>query len=84
MRPAPRGAFCVRTPNINATSTQAQKNRIRRHRSALAGIAPHSRALNVCVLSLFVWRSARDGKIALTPAQLAMLLEGIDRRLPRT
>ncbi len=24
----------------------------------------------------FVWPSAKDGKIALTPAQLAMLLEG--------
>ena len=30
----------------------------------------------------FVWPSAKDGKIALTPAQLAMLLEGIDWRLP--
>ena len=30
----------------------------------------------------FVWPSATDGKIALTPAQLAMLLEGIDWRLP--
>ena len=24
----------------------------------------------------FIWPSAKDGKIALTPAQLAMLLEG--------
>ena len=31
----------------------------------------------------FVWPSAKDGKIALTPAQLAMLLEGIDWRLPQ-
>ena len=30
----------------------------------------------------FVWPSANDGKIALTAAQLAMLLEGIDWRLP--
>ena len=30
----------------------------------------------------FVWPSAKEGKIALTPAQLAMLLEGIDWRLP--
>ena len=30
----------------------------------------------------FVWPAAMDGKIALTPAQLAMLLEGIDWRLP--
>ena len=30
----------------------------------------------------FVWPSAKNGKIALTPAQLAMLLEGIDWRLP--
>ena len=28
----------------------------------------------------FVWPSAKEGKIALTPAQLAMLLEGIDWR----
>ena len=33
--------------------------------------------------SRFVWPSAKDGKIALTPAQLAMLLEGIDWRLPQ-
>lgn len=26
----------------------------------------------------FAWPSARDGKVFLTPAQLAMLLEGID------
>lgn len=31
----------------------------------------------------FVWPSARDGKLALTPAQLAMLLEGMDWRTPR-
>ena len=31
----------------------------------------------------FVWPSAKDGKIALTPAQLARLLEGIDWRLPQ-
>ena len=31
----------------------------------------------------FVWPSAKDGKIALTPAQLAMLLEGLDWRLPQ-
>ena len=31
----------------------------------------------------FVWPSAKNGKIALTPAQLAMLLEGIDWRLPQ-
>ncbi|WP_426034244.1 IS66 family insertion sequence element accessory protein TnpB [Cypionkella sp. TWP1-2-1b2] len=30
-----------------------------------------------------VWPSAKEGKIALTPAQLAMLLEGIDWRLPQ-
>ena len=28
----------------------------------------------------FVWPSAKEGKVALTPAQLSMLLEGIDRR----
>lgn len=31
----------------------------------------------------FVWSSAKEGKIALTAAQLAMLLEGIDWRLPQ-
>lgn len=31
----------------------------------------------------FVWPSAKEDKIALTPAQLAMLLVGIDWRLPR-
>jgi transposase len=28
----------------------------------------------------FVWPSAKEGKVALTPAQLSMLLEGIDWR----
>ncbi len=31
----------------------------------------------------FVWPSAKEGKVSLTPAQLAMLLEGIDWRMPR-
>jgi transposase len=31
----------------------------------------------------FAWPSARDGKVFLTPAQLAMLLEGIDWRHPK-
>ena len=31
----------------------------------------------------FVWPSAPSGAVALTPAQLSMLLEGIDWRLPR-
>lgn len=30
----------------------------------------------------FVWPRATDGVVALTPAQLAMLLEGIDWRRP--
>lgn len=30
----------------------------------------------------FVWPAARDGKISVTAAQLAMLLEGMDWRLP--
>lgn len=30
----------------------------------------------------FVWPQAQDGKIHLTPAQLSMLLEGIDWRSP--
>ena len=31
----------------------------------------------------FVWPSAKDGKVALTPAQLSMLLESIDWRIPQ-
>jgi len=31
----------------------------------------------------FVWPSAPSGSVALTPAQLSMLLEGIDWRLPQ-
>ena len=31
----------------------------------------------------FVWPSALSGKAALTPAQLSMLLEGIDWRMPK-
>lgn len=31
----------------------------------------------------FVWPSAEDGKVSLSAAQLAMLLEGIDWRMPR-
>ncbi|WP_135733625.1 IS66 family insertion sequence element accessory protein TnpB, partial [Klebsiella pneumoniae] len=31
----------------------------------------------------FAWPSARDGKVFLIPAQLAMLLEGIDWRQPK-
>lgn len=31
----------------------------------------------------FVWPGAKAGKVALSPAQLAMLLEGIDWRSPR-
>jgi transposase len=30
----------------------------------------------------FVWPAAKDGVITLTPAQLSMLLEGIDWRMP--
>lgn len=30
----------------------------------------------------FVWPAAGEGKVAMTPAQLAMLLEGIDWRMP--
>ena len=30
----------------------------------------------------FVWPQARDGVVSLTPAQLSMLLEGIDWRMP--
>ena len=31
----------------------------------------------------FVWPSPADGKVVITSAQLGMLLEGIDRRMPR-
>ena len=34
-------------------------------------------------LCLLAWPSARDGKVFLTQAQLAMLLEGIDWRQPK-
>nr|WP_321983275.1 IS66 family insertion sequence element accessory protein TnpB [uncultured Lichenicoccus sp.] len=30
----------------------------------------------------FVWPQAREGSVSLTPAQLSMLLEGIDWRMP--
>ncbi len=30
----------------------------------------------------FVWPQAKDGTVPLTPAQLSMLLEGIDWRMP--
>ncbi len=31
----------------------------------------------------FVWPRAEEGKVSLTPAQLSMLLEGIDWRSPK-
>ena len=31
----------------------------------------------------FIWPSPADGRVAITPAQLAYLLEGIDWRLPQ-
>lgn len=30
----------------------------------------------------FIWPQAKDGVVALTPAQLSMLIEGIDWRMP--
>jgi transposase len=30
-----------------------------------------------------IWPSPADGKVVITPAQLGMLLEGIDWRMPR-
>jgi transposase len=30
----------------------------------------------------FAWPQAKDGAVFLTPAQLSMLLEGIDWRMP--
>ena len=34
-------------------------------------------------LGRFLWPSAQEGKVALSPAQLSMLLEGIDWRAPQ-
>ncbi|MEO8298645.1 MAG: IS66 family insertion sequence element accessory protein TnpB [Burkholderiales bacterium] len=31
----------------------------------------------------FIWPQATSGKVSLTPAQLSMLLEGLDWRMPR-
>ncbi len=31
----------------------------------------------------FVWPATKDGKLCLTPAQLSMLLEGLDWRTPQ-
>jgi transposase len=31
----------------------------------------------------FVWPRAKEGAVFLTPAQLSMLLEGIDWRMPK-
>ena len=31
----------------------------------------------------FVWPVAKDGKVSMSPAQLSMLLEGIDWRMPQ-
>jgi transposase len=31
----------------------------------------------------FIWPSPADGKVTISPAQLGMLLEGIDWRMPR-
>jgi transposase len=31
----------------------------------------------------FLWPQAKDGSVVLTPAQLSMLLEGVDWRAPR-
>lgn len=31
----------------------------------------------------FIWPRAENGKVALTPAQLSMLFEGIDWRIPK-
>lgn len=33
-------------------------------------------------LGRFLWPSPADGKVSVTPAQLSMLLEGIDWRMP--
>ena len=43
------------------------------------GVWCASRRLNV---GRFVWPQADHGAVALTPAQLSMLLEGIDWRMP--
>ena len=31
----------------------------------------------------FVWPAAKEGKVSLSPAQLSMLVEGIDWRMPQ-
>lgn len=43
------------------------------------GPCPFSEGLE---MGLFVWPGATEGKMAVAPAQMAMLLDGIDRRAP--
>jgi transposase len=53
-----------------------------------AGWGVHTIGQGACLFSKrlekgrFVWPSPADGKVAVTAAQLAMLLEGIDWRMP--
>ncbi|MBB1585099.1 IS66 family insertion sequence element accessory protein TnpB [Serratia sp. OS31] len=56
----------------------------------VAGITDMRNGFNgLCLLTKrlergrFAWPSTRDGKVFLTPAQLAMLVEGIDWRHPK-
>ena len=51
----------------------------RLERGGRRGVDPPDRSL----IRLTVWPAAKDGKVALTPAQLAMLLEGTDWRAPQ-
>ena len=44
------------------------------------GVCPFSKRLEK---GRFVWPAAKDRKLSVTPAQLSMLLEGIDWRMPR-
>jgi len=68
-------------------SDNGARRGLRRHRlSELPAVAPSVRAPLATAFQWqlskrlekgrFVWPSAKDGKIALTPARLAMLLEG--------
>ena len=43
----------------------------------------HTRVSGIYDKGQFVWPSPTDGKVVITPAQLGMLLEGIDWRMPR-
>ncbi|MBP2239419.1 hypothetical protein J2Z31_005966 [Sinorhizobium kostiense] len=41
------------------------------------------RTSGLCLPLTFIWLSAADGTVVITPAQLGYLLEGIDGRMPQ-